>query len=390
MPKNQSKNSKRKNVIPPVYCPNFSVDNFSYTEMEIDNERNKAQMIAYPRYNHPGKGENSFIFQTDWIQLTQYGLPRKGVNPGDFYMDDKERTFLKIPLDPNQESCVQLENMLQEIDDHNEANKAEIFKSFAASKKTTGAKAAKLFTYQSIVRSPQVDDDFGNLGGDGEKKEKFKYCKMQFTTSYPDRNITSGVFIRKEGADVPKNERVTEVNVSTASDLEAEGLGWGAKVRMIVMVNKLWAAKSKNAQTKTRGFGVTMKILQLEVVPREKSGSIREQFSRYAFIDEEDEEEVEDEEVSEEVEDEEVDSEEVEDEELEAEGDDEGLDEGVEDEEDEEDEVEEDEEDEEFEEDEEDEELEEEDDEEEEIVETKPARRKSNKKKGGRTARKGR
>ena len=121
MSKNQSKKSNKRKSVPPVQCANFKGANLSYTEMEIENERNKAQMISYPRYTHPS-GENSLIFQTDWIELTQYGLPRKGENPGDFYMNDTDRTFLKMPLDPNQQSCVDLESMLQAIDDYNLKN----------------------------------------------------------------------------------------------------------------------------------------------------------------------------------------------------------------------------------------------------------------------------
>ena len=287
MPETQSKKQASS-----VHCGKFEQTRLSYTELEIDNERNKAQMIAYPRYNHPNGGENAFIYQTDWITLSQYGLPKKGEKPGDFYMEDKDRTFLKVPLDPSQESCVELQKMLSGIDKYNTKNTDKIFKNFAASKNTTGAKAAKLFTYQPAVRTPQVDDEFAEVSdASGKTKtERFKYCKMPFTTSYPEKDITSAVYLRdKEGPDAT----VTKCKASSASDLENSGLVWGSKVRMIVMVNKLWAAKAKNPTTGTRGYGVTMKIVQLEVIPREKSGSIREQFSRYAFIDGEESDEVE-------------------------------------------------------------------------------------------------
>jgi hypothetical protein len=284
-----SKNSKKS--VPPVKCANFDSSCLSFTDLDIDNERNKAQMISYPRYTHQKHGESSYIFQTDWIQLTQYGLPKKGSEPGDFYMNDTDRTFLKIPLDPEQESCQHLQDMLLKVDDYIETNKADIFKTFAASKKTTGVKAAKLFTYQPIVRKPQDENEFGETIVDDKKKEKFLYCKMQFNTSYPEKDITSMVFIRDENDKTQKSN--VPATVSSATDLENVGLVWGSKVRMIVMVNKLWAAKAKD-NNGSRRFGVTMKILQMEVIPREKSGSIKEQFTRYAFIDQDDEDEEED------------------------------------------------------------------------------------------------
>jgi len=204
-------------------------------------------------------------------------------------MEDKDRTFLKIPLDKSQESCVQLENMLLELDNYNTKNTNKIFKNFAASKNIDASKASKLFTYQPAVRTPQADDDDIQEVTDGKsstnnskpKTERFKYCKMQFNTDYPEKNITSQIFIRTEGPE-PK---ITAVKPKTPSDLEELGLVWGSKVRMIVMVNKLWAAKAKHQVTQTRSYGITMKIMQMEIIPRERSSSIKDQFAKYAFID---------------------------------------------------------------------------------------------------------
>lgn len=283
---NQSSSQKKSSA--PVHCGKFDASRYSYTELEVENERNKAQMISYPRYTNTNGSDGGFVFQTDWIKFTQYGLPKKGTKPGDYYMDDKDRCFLKVPLDRSQESCVQLENMLMEIDKYNVKNIEAILKNFADQKKVSPAKAAKLFTYQPAVRSPQDDDDLGEVT-DGKnnskdagkpKTERFKYCKMQFNSSYPEKTILTQVYIRD-------GEKITEVSPKSATELEDLGLGWGCQVRMIVMINKLWAAKSANQQTKTRSYGVSMKIMQLEIIPREKQGSIKEQFSRYAFIDEE-------------------------------------------------------------------------------------------------------
>lgn len=274
-----------------VHCSKFNVSRLSYTELETDNDRNKAQMIAYPRYRYQNAGgdegsEGSFVFQTDWITLSQYGLPKKGKEVGDFYMDDKDRTFLKVPLDDTQASCVHLRKMLSEIDNYNTSNKSKIFKNLGSKGGLGNTKnAAQLFTYQPTIRSPQSDDEFGQIdenskkGASGDNKQpKLQYCKMQFSTSYPEKHITTSVFMRES---VDKDP--VEFQAKTASDLENGGLIWGSQIRMIVMVNKLWAAKAKN-QAGSRGYGVTMKIMQLEVIPRQKSSSTKEQFSRYAFI----------------------------------------------------------------------------------------------------------
>lgn len=292
----QSTNPKKGSA--PVHCGKFESSRYSYTDLEVENVRNKAQMISYPRYSHPNGGDGGFVFQTDWINFTQYGLPKKGTKAGDYYMEDKDRCFLKVPLDKSQEACVQLENMLMEIDKYNVKNVETIFKNFAASKNVTPAKAAKLFTYQPAVRTPQDDDELAevdgkpsnsNTGSGKPKTERFKYCKMQFNSSYPDKTITTQVYLREgEG----ENVKITEVSPKTPTELEDLGLGWGSSVRMIVMINKLWAAKSTNQTTKTRSYGISMKIMQLEIIPRVRQGSIKDQFTKYAFIDGEESDDV--------------------------------------------------------------------------------------------------
>lgn len=262
-------NSKR-NTPQPLHCDKFEKSRLSYTELDTENERIKSQFISYPRYTDEKYGENSFVFQTDWMKITQYGLP----SLGEYYKTDSERNFLKVPLDPNQDGCNSLENMLTQVDEYTEENKKNILGKFA-----------KLYTYQPIVREPASLDDLITDDDEDEDKKKpkdnkvrFKYCKMKLDTTYPDGEIKTNLYVRDSETDKP-----TYTPVSNATQL-SEYVNWGSEVRMIVMVNKLWAAKNKD-KSGTRSYGTAMKILQLEVKPRQSTGSIRNQFSRYAFDD---------------------------------------------------------------------------------------------------------
>jgi len=235
MSQNASTNQK-KSQIAPIMCNQFEISKYSYSELEKDNERNTAQMISYPRYDHPKVGEFSFIFQTPEIEITSYGLPRKDEK---WYKEDHQRSFLKVPLDDSQESCVQLRKMLEQIDNYTDSNRKEILGKYSSSKLN--------FRYQPIVREPQTTDDLELIEDDEGKKEasakpRPKYCKFRFDTEYPSRNIRTAFYVKN--TDPKASKKIEQKSLKTATELE-DYLTWGSKVRMIVMANKLWAAKKQ-------------------------------------------------------------------------------------------------------------------------------------------------
>lgn len=278
----QSRNAKQK--VEPVLCKKFDIDRFSFTDLERNNERTTTQMIAYPRYKYERFGETTFLFQFPEITITNYGLPS---NKSEFYQDDKQRAFVKLPFDEEQDGCIKLMHMLEEIDVYTEKNKSSIL----------GQKYARHYKYMPIVREPQQKDELDDLDDDDDdkksKKSKYddeprpKYCKVRFDLTYPDKEIKTEVYIKDpQNLKAPPNKFLAK----TASDLD-EYLRWGCKVRGIVMANKLWAAKNKNDDG-VRKYGVALKFTHLEITPRENSGSITEFIKGYAFVNEDDDEEV--------------------------------------------------------------------------------------------------
>ena len=271
--------SERKNTVQPIVCHKFDPKKLSFTELEKNSERSKSQMISFPRYQYSPTMETNFVFQTTTIQVTQYGLPRLG----EFYKSDDQRSFIKVPLDPEQESCNIQKAMLVSLDNTIEKRKTAVL-----------GKYEKLYKYQPIVREPQQDDmaliveeDTTDKKTSEEQKERFKYFKVKLDTEYPSGQIKTLVFVKTKGED-GKDVR-TPVKVNTVTEL-GDHLNFGCKVRMVLMANKLWAAKNKD-DSGNRKYGVTLKALQLEIEPRESSGSIRirNEFSQFAFVDDDEE-----------------------------------------------------------------------------------------------------
>jgi len=260
-------------------CDKFEISRYSYSELETDNEYAKTQMIAYPRYHYPNtERPTGVFFQTPELQLTQYGLPKLG----DYYKLDKDRAFIKVPYDPSQPNCTKLFNMLQQVDEYTLKNKDKILKDYS-----------KLYSYQPIVREPTDQEDELKLVVDDKKKNKpktelFKSCKFKLATNYEDGSVTTKVYVKDQN---DSTKRGQEVQIKTVSDLD-KYVNYNSKVRMVVNVNKLYASKAKmQKDDKYRKFGVTFKIVQMEVTPG-TSSSVKEEFKNYAFLDEESEEQV--------------------------------------------------------------------------------------------------
>ena len=264
---------KRKFV--PFLTENFNIKNFSLTDLEIHNERNKSHMISYPRNN-----ESTFVFQTPEFSISQYGIPPLG----EYAKTDAQRTTLKLPLDPEQLGCMQMESMFSQIDTYMRANQKKIF---------TGSVANMKFSYKSIVREPKKDilipDPKAKKGSQPEsstpKKPKCKFWKAKLDLTYPEGKIQTILFVRDPANPEEKPKRVT---VETASELE-QYMPWGSKVRMIVMMNKIWAEKNPKDEEVPQKFGLSFKVLSIETTPREKSVSYRDDIANYAFIDNEEE-----------------------------------------------------------------------------------------------------
>lgn len=266
--------SAPKKVTPKTFlAEDFHIKNFGVTEAEV-NERSKSQLLAYPRYN-----DATVRFQTSEFTISQYGLAPIGEYAKSD--DDYQRKQLKLVLDPNQQGCVELNNMFTSIDKYMVDNQKKIF----------SGKFSKLkYVYKSIVREPQTHDELIDDEEDTkkttdkekkEKKEKYNFWKAKLDTDFDTGKILTSVFVRD-----PENldAKPKRVPVETPTQLE-QFFRWGCKVRMIVMMNKMWADKQPKEQGVDRKYGIGFKVMSLEITPSERQGSFRTEVQNYAFID---------------------------------------------------------------------------------------------------------
>lgn len=250
-----------------------NVSRLSFTDLE-DNQRSKGQKIAYPRYDHDQNGSDSPLFvQFPWLSLNQYGIPRIG----EYYTDDSQRGFVKLPLDQSIPEVKEFSELLQSIDKRLGSDE---FK-----EKCFGSKASK-YQYQPIFRMPQEEDEDSKK--DPNKKDygpKLPYMKLKIDTTFPDNKVKSIVFTSVPGVN-GKRVRTKVDGISTIDDISSY-ICFLSKVRPIGRPVKLWA-QAPNKKDPT--YGLTFKMAKVEVEPPVKSSSnVKEYLESDAFLDSDDE-----------------------------------------------------------------------------------------------------
>ena len=150
----------------------FEANRLGFTPLE-ENERSKGQRIAYPRYNHPTLGENQPCFiQGPWMVMDTYGVPTLG----EYYKEDKDRAFVKCPLDL---SNPEVEKMVEEF------KAVDLKYGSAEFKKDNLGKNFKKYSYQSIVRFPPTDED--------EETVRPPYMKLKLDLTWPECNVKTEI-----------------------------------------------------------------------------------------------------------------------------------------------------------------------------------------------------
>lgn len=249
----------------PFLLKNFNIHAFNL-DWEKDNEKVAGFFIAYPRHS----GQNP-IFQTEEFEITQYGIPKLG----EYVKEDKDRIGVKWPLDPTQPGCVLMKDKFEEMDNYMMTNQKALFASHPVLK---GLKSA--CEYSPVVRQPQtVEDELADPNK--PKKEKCDAWKAKFDIDFTTGKVKTSVYVRETPDSKPER-----VQIETISDLE-KYVKYRSRVKMIVMMNKMWVDKTLKNGAKVRKFGLGFKIMSIEVVsmPESSGGSYKDAMATYAFID---------------------------------------------------------------------------------------------------------
>ena len=246
----------------------FNENDINITKFE-ENDRSKGQNIAFVRY----KNDSNLMLQLPKIKLESYGIPQKG----EYYKDDMSRSFIKLPLNKNNQEVSDFSEKIISLDAK--------MSSPDMKKHLFGAKAAK-YKYVPIYREPQEEEEEES----DKKKSKYPrpaYMKVKLDTTWPEGEIKTQIYVStlKDG----KREREKK-DVTTITDV-SEIIRYLSTVRLIIRPVKAWCEKKAKMGSDTMQYGIIFKAVKIEVEPSEGgSNDLIQYMSNDAFIDSDDEE----------------------------------------------------------------------------------------------------
>ena len=231
----------------------FVPANLTFTEWN-DGDKMKVkgnQRMAFHRYND---GE-TLRLQLPWMKIFKHGIP----DIGEFYATDKDRSFLKMPIDVSDTESRVLYDKLIEFD---KLMNTESFKTKYFGKKS------KKFTYIPVVKNTEELDE-----------ERPPWMKLKIWLGYPDEDIRTQV-LHSELKENKKRTR-TEIKIDTVGDFK-DNVSYRSNVRLMIQPSKLWA-QSENLKDPT--YGIAWKMLAVEVDPQTLQTGLSQSNDNNAFLD---------------------------------------------------------------------------------------------------------
>lgn len=240
----------------PIYRYNkINFKNLEITELKTDS----SQPIAFINYNDETLNSSTrMLVQTGKIKLTGHGIPKldKADSKTNYYPTDDKREFIKIPLDSNQQSCVELRKHLELADEWAGSDEMR--------KKLFGKKANK-YQYSPCIKTPQTFNDEDEDESD-KKKEKSKYpiidyVKMKFNISIENNSRINRTKLVK----VSDNKKTT-VEANTITEI-ANQIHFLSEIKCIFHYMKIWANKTPGQGATKIMYGLGFKIMSIEFTP---------------------------------------------------------------------------------------------------------------------------
>jgi hypothetical protein len=288
-------------------CADFDISKFSFTTLDTSKAKKgdpkfaaMNQYVIFPQYDYGNERLTVPVFQTGIIKINQYGIPK--INTGSYYKDEKARNFIKISLDPEQESCVELETMFKSIDDYmgDFDTATKYFGQSLLNRKIKPKYIPNVREPQNFKDEEDEENEEDNIEEvekdktkiDVEKKEyvRHNFIKMKFDTKYDTNEVITTVFKHINGEpkkldDIRTVEDIAK-NMGYNNSEKITYHGFRCSIRIIGRIFKAWLNKTAKQKDVPKEYGIGIKILQLEII--EDSGDMKpekltSQFANYSF-----------------------------------------------------------------------------------------------------------
>ena len=211
----------------------YNIENLSFNPL-MSQKKKTAQTILLPSYN----GSRSPLIQLPPIDLDMYGIPSRC----DFYREDWQRMFLKLPLNQKTpETKALVDEFLTPLDTMLGGDK---FK-----ESVLGGKKAMKYTYQPIVRIPVSEDGTAN-------PDKHPYMKMKLLTECPSNTILTAVIEQTDDT-----TRCLKTDTQTVDEL-TKYFYLNTNLKCMIAPVKLWVHQNNTTEAT---YGLTFKLIKVLV-----------------------------------------------------------------------------------------------------------------------------
>lgn len=250
-----SKNTGKENIV-----DLNKVDYKSLTFSKIDTgekSKNFSQFTSFVNYKKSSR--NKLDFKVGPINMVTYGM-------GDIkYLKGKEddRDSIKVPIDPEQEQCVLLQQFGDKLTEMVKKSKSDILGSIHK-RYDDALYIREPFIEEDIDDDDDDDDNEDNEDDDNKDKEletkpkttKLKFVRFKFMKDFNTGQILTKFFIKKAGDSKP---RPLVVNKPT----DVDKLIYRSNLTFICTLSHLSAAKATKQKGEKRFFTFCTKIAQV-------------------------------------------------------------------------------------------------------------------------------
>jgi hypothetical protein len=227
----------KRNTNIPIRFDKFDVKNVVITEPE-DNDMVKTQKLSYPRYKN-GDNLGQLLIKTPVMNIFSGGIP----SIGEYFKDDKARAKgFKIPFDVNNSESKQFLDSMKELQEWMASPDFQ----------TNVLGTTKNIECQTIISEPMIDED------DESKNNRPCTMKVRIALDYNTDKVLTQLFVKNE-----EGKRVA-TEVDTLDDL-CKFVRYKSNVRLIIQANKFYIMKNPDPKTKKKLYGLTFKVMQIEV-----------------------------------------------------------------------------------------------------------------------------
>ncbi len=220
-------------MVSTIVKPNeYNLDKLTFAPL-ANPKKKTLQSILLPSYDNG----RSPLIQLPGVDLDMYGIPSKC----DFYKEDYQRMFLKLPLNQNIPEIKDLtQGFLKQLDEKLSSNE---FK-----ENILGGK--KKYTYQPLVRTP--------VGEDGEpNSDKHPYLKIKLLTDYRTTIVeqtADGRFLKTDTQTLGEFEKYFHLRTN---------------IKCMIAAVKIWTHPNN---TNEATYGLSFKLIKVLVkLPLEKT-----------------------------------------------------------------------------------------------------------------------